>query len=148
PLLRIVRTRSLVCPAVNDPKSSDDGSTAITGASAAPAPVPVTLIAFDGVAGSLLAKVRVPLCAPAAVGEKRTVTPWNDPAPTLNGVGEFTNVNCWLELDIEATVSIAVPVLRTNTTKSFVWPVFTEPKSSDDGSRVIIGAWAAPAPDP
>jgi len=84
------------------------------------APVPVTLIVTEGVAGSLLAMVTVPVCIPAEVGEKRIVAFWNDPAPTLNGVPRIAGANRALELVMELTVNVALPLLRTVRTRSFV----------------------------
>jgi hypothetical protein len=84
------------------------------------APVPDTLIVTEGLAGSLLAMVTVPVCSPAAVGEKRMIAFWNDPAPTLNGVPTIVEANRALELVIEFTVRVAFPLLRTTRIRSLV----------------------------
>src|SRR5437868_5159587 len=100
-----------------------------------------------GRAVSLLAMVRVPDWAPAAVGLNRTVTAVEEPAATLKG-GAGVIVKNVFELVIPETFSVAFPVLEIVSGRVTGFPMFTVPKVSGEGETAIAGAAVAvPVPE-
>src|ERR1700693_3080073 len=105
------------------------------------APFPVKLTATPGLAGSLLANVMFPDCAPALVGVNRIVNGTVPPAGIVPGKLPLY-VNCPGPLTFD-TLSAAFPVFETCSPSSLNWPTATLPKSRLDGDTLIEGADAA-----
>ncbi len=123
---------------LNDPPSTD--SVTVVGAEVEPVPVRGTVTL--GCAGSLLARVSVPVCAPEAVGANCTDTLKEAPAATVAEVA--LGVNRGLLAEIELTFNIAVPTLLMVSVIERGLPTVTEPKASVAGDTVIDGAVPAP----
>src|SRR5260221_1023107 len=86
PVLAMFTGRSFDCPIATDPKSRLPGVMDRLGPEAV-VPVPVRGTVSDGCAGSLLAMVSEPGCAPLEVGAKRTGMVELAPAATVKGKG-------------------------------------------------------------
>src|SRR5690242_8591808 len=111
----------------------DEGGCAAT-------PVPVSATATLPLAGSLLAMVSVPDCAPALVGLNVKVATAIPPAATLSVVGETANGAAVLRL---VTFSAAAPLLDMVTVAVWLCPTVTLPKLTPTGLTDICGVAAA-----
>jgi hypothetical protein len=99
--------------------------------------VPLTATAIVPAIGSLLAIVMMPVCVPATVGEPDCYGLERTGADD-EGVASVAEKRAF-ELAMEFTVSVALPVVRTVSVRSFVWPTFTLPNSRLDGVTEMEG---------
>jgi hypothetical protein len=141
-LLRVRVCVGLLVPVITFPKARDVGVTLAIGA--AVKPVPVSCTAEPVTVALLPVMVTVPVAAPAAVGEKRTLmvqvaatvrVPPQDPPARTKGAVTTTLM----------PVKVAVPVLlRVRVCEALLVPVATFPKARDVGVTLTIGAAAGP----
>ena len=82
-----------------------------------------------GWAVSLVVSMRVPVCGPRAVGEKRSFNVCDVPAFTLSGPVGLTMLNGGFGTKAGVTLSVDVPMFAIVMFMSLVAPGFTGPKS-------------------
>ena len=131
PLLSRVSGTVAKLPGCTEPKLIEVGEVLSCGPVPA-VPIPERGSDTRGDAGSLLAKVKMPACAPPPVGAKRTATCVVAPGAIEKGPAGET-VNIAFELVTDDTVSVPVPLLETLTDCVAVLPAATDPNDRVDG---------------
>lgn len=131
PLLVKVSDRGWLVPVCTVPKSKLDGF--------GNKPPPVTPVPVSGTvtepSEALLVMERVPVNAPAVLGEKTRLTGVVWPASIAMGTLGVANAKDWLENEALLTVTEADPVFVAFTVRVLLLPVVTEPKSTLDAPR-------------
>src|SRR5262245_48284333 len=101
-----------------------------------------------GCVASLLAMVNVPDCGRAEAGGMKWMGTWTEAPAATGKSGDIKTMNTKLDRVRLVTLKGAFPVLDTVRSSVTDVPIITEPKFSEAGETLILGAGGAvPVPD-